>query len=96
MHEEGYAHRDIKPANVLWLPREDAWVPIDFGCAARIGSRAPLTYSPTYAAPEVLHADELCAEVVEVFPEVDVWSLGVLAFELLTGLKAPENVLNKV
>ena len=85
MHEAGYAHRDVKPANVVWLPRDDSWHIIDFGCAARIGSRAPVTFSLTYAAPEVLAAAEINAELVEVFPEVDVWAFGVMAFELLTG-----------
>lgn len=88
MHEAGYAHRDVKPANVVWMPFENRWSVIDFGCAARIGSRAPLTFSLTYAAPEVLAAAELDAEVVEVFPEVDVWAFGVMTFELLTCVPA--------
>ena len=88
MHEAGYAHRDVKPANVVWLPSDGSWHIIDFGCASRIGSRAPVTFSLTYAAPEVVAAAEINAELIEVFPEVDVWAFGVMAFELLTCVPA--------
>jgi serine/threonine protein kinase len=88
MHEAGYAHRDVKPANILWLPGENCWALIDFASAARIGGRVPLSFSLTYAAPEVVHAVELQAEEVEVFPQVDVWAVGVMAFEILTGVPA--------
>lgn len=88
MHEAGYAHRAIKPANIIWLPHENRWSMMDFACAASIGGRAAVIFSPTYASPELLHAVELNAEVVEVFSEADVWAFGVLAFELLTGAPA--------
>jgi serine/threonine protein kinase len=49
-------HRDLKPGNVMWLPRENRWTVIDFGCAARTGEHARLGFSLTYAAPEVITA----------------------------------------
>ena len=55
-HAAGYVHRDLKPANVMWLPRENRWTVIDFGCAARTGESAKLAFSLTYAAPEVISA----------------------------------------
>jgi eukaryotic-like serine/threonine-protein kinase len=88
MHEAGFVHRDLKPANVMWLPRENRWTVIDFGCAARIGAPAPLSFTLAYAAPEVVHAFEMGAKSIESTPALDAWSLGVMAFELLTGLPA--------
>jgi eukaryotic-like serine/threonine-protein kinase len=84
MHEAGFVHRDLKPANVMWLPRENRWTIIDFGCAARIGTLAPLSFSLAYAAPEVVLAFEMGAKSIESSPALDAWSLGVMAFELLT------------
>lgn len=56
LHAAGYVHRDLKPANVMWLPRENRWTVIDFGCCARVGDTAPLSFSLLYAAPEVIQA----------------------------------------
>jgi hypothetical protein len=41
---------------VMWLPRENRWTVIDFGCVARTGEPARLGFSVAYAAPEVISA----------------------------------------
>jgi serine/threonine protein kinase len=56
LHALCYVHRDLKPGNVMWLPRENRWTVIDFGCVARTGERAKLGFSVKYAAPEVISA----------------------------------------
>jgi serine/threonine protein kinase len=88
MHEAGFVHRDLKPANVMWLPRENRWTVIDFGCAARIGAAAPPSFTLAYAAPEVVRALVMGTRTVVTTPALDAWSLGVMAFELLTGSPA--------
>ena len=85
MHDAGYVHRDLKPANVMWLPRQNRWTVIDFGCVARVGEQAPLSFTLAYAAPEVAHAFLLEQRSIESTPQLDAWSLGVMAWELLTG-----------
>ena len=96
MHAAGYAHRDLKPASVILLPRENRWTVIDFGRAARIGSLAPVAGSVIFSPPQVMRAFEGTETSVEVSAAVDVWALGVVAFELLTGAPAFRTVTDGV
>ncbi|MCW8141252.1 MAG: serine/threonine protein kinase, partial [Planctomycetota bacterium] len=83
LHAAGLIHRDIKPANVL-LDEAGACKVADLGLAFCEGDRAltatgTLLGTPTYMSPEAL------AGKVVRDPSADVYSLGVLFYELLTG-----------
>lgn len=52
------------------------------------GSTASLAYSLNYAAPEVIQALESGRRTVHVNAAVDIWAIGVIAFELLAGERA--------
>lgn len=84
LHAAGFVHRDVKPENIMFLPRENAWTVIDFGCTARAGAAAPLSYTLVYSAPEIAEAVATGAKTVVADPAIDAWALGVVAFELLT------------
>ncbi|NJR41556.1 MAG: protein kinase [Akkermansiaceae bacterium] len=90
MHAAGYVHRDIKPGNIMLLPRMNSWTVIDFGCAARTGERAPLSFTVQYSPPEVVRAYLAKEAAIAATEAVDAWALGVVAFELLTGTPAFE------
>jgi serine/threonine-protein kinase len=87
MHEAGVLHRDIKPANVL-LDREGVPYVCDFGLACGFdANRAQadaqqIGGSPRYMAPEMFDG--------HVTPQSDVYALGIMLFEMLTGV-APFN-----
>ena len=74
-HAAGYVHRDLKPANVMWLPRENRWTVIDFGCAGKIGATVPLSFTLVYAAPEVIDALQVHPCITSYFlpPVVHGW-----------------------
>jgi serine/threonine protein kinase len=91
-HQKGIIHRDIKPSNVLITEVDGRPVPkvIDFGVAkatdARPAERTLLTRlgvvvgTPEYMSPEQAQPDNL-----DIDTRSDIYSLGVLLYELLTG-----------
>ncbi|MCA9100751.1 MAG: protein kinase, partial [Planctomycetales bacterium] len=97
-HQRGVFHRDLKPSNVLLEPREtcnesgdelDDYVPrlTDFGLAKLVESDTSTTRAsmllgtPVYVAPELLAGDDN----VKDQRLVDVYGLGCLLYELLSG-----------
>ena len=91
-HQKGVIHRDLKPSNVLVMEQEGAPVPkvIDFGIAKATDQWAvenglltqfgQMVGTPEYASPE--QAEVMTGDVDETS---DVYSLGVLLYELLIG-----------
>ncbi|MCK6524633.1 serine/threonine protein kinase, partial [Myxococcota bacterium] len=89
LHARGMLHRNIKPANVLWgAPRDARPGPklADMGLAspldlARAPARARVAGAPAYLAPE-----QFSGRWRELGPETDLYSLGVVAWECVTGV----------
>jgi serine/threonine-protein kinase len=82
VHRAGLVHRDVKPANIVVERGTGRPVLVDFGLAMAEGERAPPDGTAAYMAPE--QADAF-GDNDRLTGKADIYSLGVTAFELLTG-----------
>ena len=82
-HDKGVVHRDIKPENLL-LDREGRVRIADFGIALLAGDRWDRSGTPSYMAPEQK------ASSPKIDHRADVYALGVVLYEMLTGERPKE------
>jgi len=91
-HQRGIIHRDIKPSNVLVTLHDGKPVPkvIDFGIAKALNQRLTektifTRYSQMIGTPQYMSPEQAEMSGLDVDTRTDVFSLGVLLYELLTG-----------
>lgn len=82
-HNRGVIHRDIKPSNIMLTLDNDVRI-IDFGIAivkdSTISRIEGIAGSPSYMSPEQVQS-------AEITPQSDLYSLGAVMYELLTGFR---------
>jgi tetratricopeptide (TPR) repeat protein len=92
-HQKGIIHRDIKPSNILVIVQDQEMIPkvIDFGVARAISQS--LTERTLYTeqgqligTPEYMSPEQVDLDIHDIDTRTDVYSLGVLLYELLTGM----------
>ncbi len=84
-HEQGLVHRDIKPSNIL-ITKEGRPVLVDFGLARTIGRDERVTMTGAiFGTPAYMSPEQAGGTPGEVDARSDVYSLGVVFYELLGG-----------
>ena len=91
-HQKGIIHRDIKPSNILVSSQDDAPIPkiIDFGVAKATSQRLTeqtvfTEFGQVIGTPEYMSPEQAEMTNLDIDTRTDVYSLGVLLYELLTG-----------
>jgi serine/threonine protein kinase/tetratricopeptide (TPR) repeat protein len=93
-HQKGIIHRDLKPSNILVMVIDDKPVPkvIDFGVAKAVGGKlteAALStqFGAVVGTLEYMSPEQAGSGGQDIDTRADIYSLGVILYELLTGLR---------
>jgi hypothetical protein len=84
IHQHGVVHRDLKPANVLMRP-DGAPLLADFGLARLLGSKSLTVSGDLLGTPLYMPPEQVTGQRSEIDAQSDVWSLGVICYQLVTG-----------
>ena len=92
LHHNNIIHRDLKPQNILILRQGGGYIPkiTDLGISKQVKDRVNSVVENTLMGGTQIYASPEQLQATEIRNNADLWSFGVIAFEMLTG-KLPFN-----
>jgi serine/threonine protein kinase/formylglycine-generating enzyme required for sulfatase activity len=100
-HDKGILHRDLKPANIMIDSRDEPII-MDFGLARSVSSNGEelTTTGAMLGTLPYMSLEQVQCDKAAIGPATDIYSLGVIFYELLTGRRPfegpPHSVLTKI
>lgn len=85
VHKRGILHRDLKPDNILIRAEDGEPLLTDFGLAKGLDSEALTASNEILGTPFYMSPEQVSGDNESVGPRSDLWSLGVVLYELCTG-----------
>jgi serine/threonine protein kinase len=85
IHQKGIIHRDIKPSNIMIRKKNQEVVILDFGIAKDTIDNLAITDTHTAMGTLSYTSPEMLADSKTVTPQTDIYSFGIVLYEMITG-----------
>ena len=97
MHAQGIVHGNLDPSHIMWFATDFSWKLVNLDAASAVGDPVLLDHitSRRYAAPEIRRAMEQRSKQTRLECATDMWSMGLIAFEIFTGIYQLSHPLNE-
>ena len=91
IHSRGIAHGNLTPSHIMWFADVFSWKIVDLEYASQEGEVTLRHRVGRYASPEHVQAENRGRLALALGPPADMWSFGVIAFEVLTSEPSVRN-----